>query len=661
MKESKESDKGKNEIKSKSNSILSPKSSNIKNQEKSIKHPSFTFNENKSNVNSKKVNNNLLFSKFDFNKDYMKNEAKAFKIKIKNLNKINLLENDKVDNLYNWKDLCNNFKPLKSYVSQKEFKSAKKSKTINELSEYNSPILLVDLPESQMNLFFHKNRHRYNQKIISSENNSNSKDKNNERNMNLKNDKISHNIRPVSMYMPRDENSCFYYSDAFNDYYKEDFKSFSQKIPVLKAKLKIRAEKLTKQINKKDHGFINKYKLLEEKRKDKNIIFNKQHLILAGERKYPVPLVKSVYREKYLSLNNIEDDVKNSERENKDEINELEKNNFRYKFKNRLLLSYYDINDPSLSLFNDKMNLNVKTIKIKDNNPKKEIKVYQKEKTPIKKDKEVQKFESINEIKNKSEKPKLQINIQKNLFYNNNKAIKNYKSKKTKNLNTYYYTNPYDIKQTLENNYNNIYHQEGYTSSPTSFPLKTSSDVGNTSYNRIKQLIKGKQFLNKFKFNYPIPNNLTSLKKEDINNIKSDLELILESKKIKPKKNNSFFDSIYENKTANKIYQHWDKNGNLIKSGNKKCNMIYFNKCIKTKFDKDFINLKKMQDNECFYPINNFNRGNIDSYRTEKNKNKIINKYKNKEDKNNNINNENDNWEIIDIKNQFFYNFSEEE
>ena len=68
-------------------------------------------------------------------------------------------------------------------------------------------------------------------------------------------------------------------------------------------------------------------------------------------------MVKSVFKEKYASLYDLNEDVKNYEQESKDKVYELESNNKNnkhgYKFKNHLLLSYYDINDPSIALFNN--------------------------------------------------------------------------------------------------------------------------------------------------------------------------------------------------------------------------------------------------------------------------------------------------------------------
>ena len=72
------------------------------------------------------------------------------------------------------------------------------------------------------------------------------------------------------------------------------------------------------------------------------------------------------------------------------------------------------------------------------------------------------------------------------------------------------------------------------------------------------------------------------------------------------------FDSIYgKNKKNKKIFFHYDKNGNLINNDKNKYNVIYFNKCIKTKFNKEMTKLKKNFDNNCFFPFNSYNKGYI--------------------------------------------------
>ena len=619
----------------KTKSILRPKTSKISISAKSGKHPNIFVDkisyETKTEKTKKNIGeqDNLLLSKFDFVNDYMRREAKEFKIKLKNLNNINLFEK-KVDDLYDWGNLFNNFKPIRSYISlQKSTQTKQGRKTRNKnLEEYESPIVLVDLPESQMNFFFRRNN-----------NNSLSPEKN----INSNNFKKSHNIRPVSMYSPREDNSCFYYSNTFSDYYKEDFKSFCEKIPILKAKLKINPDKLKKEIYKKDFNLMNKYKLVE-KQKDKKSMFNKQDLIIAGKRKNPIPLIKSVFLQKYNLLNNFNEnknDISKNKNENEkilnsyDNINtNINPNNYNYKFSNRLILSYYDINDPSIALFN--------------NYPNKNIKVYKSNEISSKTDKEEQ---NVTDINNKQPQQQNKSNITiKSEFSNqinyttntNTEEIKNTNIKK-RNLTTK------NIKPKLSNE--NLF-QEEYIP-PNSFPLKTSSNVGNTSYNRIKKYIKDKQFLNKFKFNYhqPIPQSMIPILTDKISNDKSDLELILESKKIKPKKNWTLFDSIYDKKNNKKIIYKWDKGGNLlknVKNKNKNYNVIYFNKCIKTKFNKDITKLKSNFDNFCFYPINAFNKGEVENY-----------KRKNKKDIENKNDKDNFNDKIADnIKHDSFYDFN---
>ena len=598
----------------KTKSILRPKTSKGFNGLPVKKH--LNIIDNKDNViiktEKKQKPENLLLSKFDFKNDYIKRERKAFSIKLKNLNKINLLEN-KIDNLYEWENLFNNFKPTHSYISLKKYINKKESSQgISENLKYDSPILLVDLPESQMNLFFNRNNnYQYNS---------------------LSEDKKNLNIRPVSIYSPREENSCFYYSNTFSDYYKEDFKTFCEKIPILKAKLRVRAGKLRQEVHKRNGKLIKKYKILEEKRKDKNIIFNKEHLIIAGKRKNPIPLIKNVILEKYKSQINynenegfIDDD--NSKR--KKILNfGIKSNDFGKNFGNRLLLSYYDVNDPSLALFNDKLIQENKTRNNKifsksyndiDNN----IKKYQEKQKSLKKDKEVQKCSN-------EEKPKKQNKTKKEIFkmklglYNiDNNSIK------TNNLNQKSLNLTKNNKPLIKNN--NI-NKEIRT--PHSFPIKTSSDVGNISYKRIKKFIQDKQFINKFKFVYnsiPLTQPLMTIKTDTTSTDKSDLELIWDSKKIKPKKNFSLFESVYEKENEKQMHHHWDKNGNLINvKKNKEYNEIYFNKCIRTKFNKDLITLNFNQDNYCFYPINAFNKGKTDYYRM---KNKKI--FRNKKENNN--------------------------
>ena len=127
----------------KTKSILRPKTSKGFNGLPVKKHLNIIDNKDNDIIKTEKKQKpeNLLLSKFDFKNDYIKRERKAFSIKLKNLNKINLLEN-KIDNLYEWENLFNNFKPTHSYISLKKYMNKKESsQEISENLKYDSPIL----------------------------------------------------------------------------------------------------------------------------------------------------------------------------------------------------------------------------------------------------------------------------------------------------------------------------------------------------------------------------------------------------------------------------------------------------------------------------------------------------------------------------------------
>ena len=156
------------------------------------------------------------------------------------------------------------------------------------------------------------------------------------------------------------------------------------------------------------------------------------------------------------------------------------------------------------------------------------------------------------------------------------------------------------------------------------FPLKTSSDVGNTSYNKINKFIREKKLLNKLKLDYSLTQSKTtrksgskfnsSLKSRNnkVKDKKDELNLIIASKKIKPKKNFSLYKvAITDEKSNNNVsknYTHWDKGGNLLKTKPPEVNYFCFNNYIETIFNKDLINFKKNEDNQYFYPMNAYNK-----------------------------------------------------
>ena len=203
------------------------------------------------------------------------------------------------------------------------------------------------------------------------------------------------------------------------------------------------------------------------------------------------------------------------------------------------------------------------------------------------------------------------------------------KNEKNKNLKLY--------SSTLNNlgaKDDNLYND--YTTS-NCFPLKTSSNVGNTSYNKINRMIQGKKLLNKLKLDYSLTktkttkkstklstnantnqnlttNVTTNIAKNQMKENKKEIDLMYKNKKIKPKKTFSLYEAaITEEKKAcsnlfSKSYSHWDKGGNLINDQKYRVNYLCFNNYIHTVFNKDLIYFKKNEENQYFYPMNAFNK-----------------------------------------------------
>jgi hypothetical protein len=81
--------------------------------------------------------------------------------RLKNINEkksklkdINLIEQN-YEELYEWTNLFNNSRPISSYTTLKKPKL--NIKEDNKIEEFKSPVVLVDLYEDQMNLYFGKN------------------------------------------------------------------------------------------------------------------------------------------------------------------------------------------------------------------------------------------------------------------------------------------------------------------------------------------------------------------------------------------------------------------------------------------------------------------------------------------------------------------------
>ena len=629
------------------------------------------------------MNKNIIKGKSNkhLNKYYVQNfdALESFTAQAENLNNINLIEKD-IKSLYKWEHLFNNYRPISCYTTIRNDKSKENEAKDNKNEEFKSPILLVDLPENQMNLYFGKNNYESsrNKNImnISKEKTNSNHNNNTIFEKSKTNNNISHNIRPMSMYSPRIQDSCYYFSSTFSDYYKEDFKSFCNKMPILKAKLRINSDKLKKEIELHDKTNIMKERILNKIIAKERVLLDKQDLIIAAQRRNPQPLLKSIFKQNYPGkefynenpkkyLNTMKpygndygnvDYQKNDRWKLSNEIIKMRKNNKNEDFKNnnikknkrkkksKLFLSYYDVNDPLIAIFKNKVKVEkiekIPNKKESNNNINSESKIYKNAKT--------QNFniniENINNNNDIIEYKKTESNIESsterrkvNLKSKSSNVKKDEKSKKINkktNNNNNSITSP-----TLKNL--GIKDDTLYTDylSSNCFPLKTSSDVGNTSYNKINKFIREKKILNKLKLDYSLTQSKTTRKSisrfnftekwnsnsknnnkngGNKNNKKSDLSLILATKKIKPKKNVSLYKiAITDDKKNNnnnnnnsifKEYTHWDKEGNLINEQNPKVNYFYFNNYIETVFNKDLMNFKKNEDNQYFFPMNAYNK-----------------------------------------------------
>ena len=601
-----------------------------------------TFAETKENYNNSSINNQLT-DKTEFLEMLSKqketdrealdniiiNEANRIKNvneKRKKLNDINLIEKN-YDDLYLWENLFNNSRPISHYTTLKERK-VKKLEENKDLEEFKSPVILVDLFEDQMNLYFEQNNfiHSNSRKKIKSANINNTrlikktinttKSKNTDLNLNHKyssknniksdsqshsysmnntlkwkksasaknriintlnsrksqrsKDKIFHkNIRPMSVYSPRVNTYSFYFSNAFSDYYKEDLKTFSEKMKILKAKIKSNPYHLKHEIKEQRKIASKKEKILENIINSNKMVFDKEDLIIAADRRNPIPLLQSIFRTNYPDKEVIKENIKNYYNTMKplgncDESVDYTKND-RWKFcenfsemrdgvrkeedkkdfgrnrrNNKFILKYYSENDPYIQMF-EKMVRN-RMAKIKDRKPLKEENDLNKknsfnpilsnieDKFPFLKEKDIDKkkivdkkiLEDINKKKienliNKNVRPKTgfksvasNINTDFNFNYNTNKISKRPQTSNIKEI------------KMLDNNYyvpnSNLEYK-----SKTCFPLKTSSNVGNVSYDKINQMLQERHFgFSKLKNDYfitstgQIKNNEKKLKyKED--------------------------------------------------------------------------------------------------------------------------------------------------
>ena len=583
------------------------------------------------------------------------------------LNTITLKETD-IDGLYEWKTLFNNSRPLSHYTRV----NYKKPVLTEEISKdgIKSPKVLVDLPDDKMLYFFgnnaflddndtkkskknkYKNGSTFRRKVNNNYNVSNTLS-NNEKTQTLKtnrsnnknktssklktstsiksngkNNKNDDNnghkyIKPMSIYAKFNPEDTFYFSNTFSDYYKEDLKSFTNKMPILKAKIKTNSKNLKRIINQQRMKSSIKEKQYYDMIKHDSLIVKKQDLIISAERRNPVPLLKSIYKQENPGAEEIKEHIrkyfntmkpfgnddgktdytKNDRwRLNRELIkfrkgkynNEEKKYNSNGGKKRKLILSYYNINDPYIQIFNnvnnDENKLNY-SFEFKNNN------IYNIDNFKLDENNK-----TIDNTKNiKKERPRSGFKQSKEInILQNEKLKKSLSSNRPHSSNTRRNNNILTENKIFDlEDYNELY--KDYIPS-NRFPIKTSSKVKNISYNKINEMIKERK-LKKYAKDYFMTqsenmNNYITFETNSSKN--SDI-----NKKIKKKTRNRprTAGSVRSNTKMNNFYDN-DNSGN--NKNNPKCNYLYFNKYINTTHDLNINNNKQIQG--FFAPMNCFNK-----------------------------------------------------
>ena len=327
-----------------------------------------TINTEISDKNRSKSNNTIKFNKNN--------------IPQKRLNTIDIIDK-KIDIIYDWNILLNS-KNRGIYYKKSDYKKLliNDFETDKNDNTTKKSLVLLDIPESQIKKYFGKKsflkfthpktaktRHKSKQEI--------NKDNNNDTESN----KLYKNLKPISINSQRDPHQPFYFSNEFSNYYKYDFKQYTQMIPNLKVKVKTSNKKLLKEIInlqiKSDKDSINLKNFFDNDEK----IFKVQDLIIAGKRNNPARLMKNLYMLKHPNYQKVKQDkrmyfktmkpigeyfgdidyTKNERWRTYFEIKRLRKNDKKFftlennknsNYKTNLTLSYYKANDPHIKYFN---------------------------------------------------------------------------------------------------------------------------------------------------------------------------------------------------------------------------------------------------------------------------------------------------------------------
>ena len=604
-----------------------------------------------------------------------------------NLKNINLIEKN-IEGLYDWKTLFNNSRPLSAYTQLNNQKAKKAS--IDNNNQFSFPVALIDAPPEEVELYIpnpnnyantanvknNKNRpihfstkqkkksakisyahsRQSSSNVFNRKFSSRSLNKDNQHN---ERQYGSNCTRPKSMYSQRLPGETFYLSQAFSEYYNEDLKTFSEKFPLLKAKIKVNPKKLQKALKDiKKQTIIRENNLKKVKLQD-DLVLTKQEIIIAGMGGNAKPLLKSIYRQthpdehddfdprvkyyrntdKPLGQDNGDTDYSVNDRTK--HINEFIKlreeakgNSRSYKNINemrtaenftRLHLDTYDEKDPHIQMFNQIQEENEVDIEANEESKVNDIVVSKKKEeltiktendnkvlTTLSQNQTEQTARNDNTVRTKY---KIEATVSTNSNTQNNISNRPMTGMPKANLERPFSTlSNANHKKVISNRpmttmprQNNLLSDNNSTGFiPTKYlPLRTNSAVPNKTYRKIQNMIKTRK--NKIMLTNL---NTDGMFSSDIKRNAFSPSAISEANRfVRERPQTAFENKAIQNRlnelNNNMTQTQWSNN--VITPKENKISYVYFNDYIDTTFNTGE---KKRHDLEIpyFHPMNVFNK-----------------------------------------------------
>ena len=461
------------------------------------------------------------------------------------------------------------------------------------------------------------------------------------------------------MYSQRLPGETFYLSQEFSEYYNEDLKTFSEKFPLLKAKIKVNPKKLQKALKDiKKQTIIRENNLKKVKLQD-DLVLTKQEIIIAGMGGNAKPLLKSIYRQthpyehddfdprvkyyrntdKPLGQDNGDTDYSVNDRTK--HINEFIKlreeakgNSRSYKDINemrtaenftRLHLDTYDEKDPHIQMFNQIQEENEVDIEANEESKVNDIVVSKKKEeltiktendnkvlTTLSQNQTEQTARNDNTVRTKY---KIEATVSTNSNTQNNISNRPMTGMPKANLERPFSTlSNANLKNVISNRpmttmprQNNLLSDNNSTEFiPTKYlPLRTNSAVPNKTYRKIQNMIKTRK--NKIM--------LTNLNRDgmfssDIKRNAFSPSAISEANRFVCERPQTAFENKAIQNRLNELNNNMTQTqwtNNVITPKENKISYVYFNDYIDTTFNTGE---KKRHDLEIpyFHPMNVFNK-----------------------------------------------------